>query len=84
MFRNTVMLCHQSLGFNRVARLAELPAGNLDAIRAETLRRFDLLLCPKTTEVELTSVAWPETIREPVIYFGCRVDELLAEIYRDL
>ena len=84
VFRNTVMLCHQTLGFNRVARLAESPADNLDEIRSETLRKFDLLFSPKTEEVQLTSVPWPETTREPVAYFGCRIDELLAEIYRDL
>ncbi len=82
VFRNTVMLCHQSLGFNRMARLAQ--AGDVDALHRETLRRFDLLTAPKVDDPKLGAVDWPEDQPYAVHYFGRRVDELLAEIYRDL
>jgi len=39
---------------------------------------------PKTDTELLAPVDWPEQENEPAHYFGRRIDELLAEIYRDL
>jgi len=85
IFRNTVLLCHQSLGFNRMSRLEKATVENLDALREETLRRFDLLKAATGKERErLAPVEWSKGSSDAVVYFGRRVDELLGEIYRDL
>lgn len=84
ILRNTVMLSHQALGFHRVARLASAGISNLPELREQTLRRFELLETPKTDTELWAHVNWPGQESEPAHYFGKRIDELLAEIYRDL
>lgn len=85
ILRNTVMLSHQVLGFRRVARLAKRGPDNLESLRDETLNRFKLLQAPKAEPPQdLRPIAWPRGEGEPFLYFGQRIDELLAEIYRDL
>jgi hypothetical protein len=84
ILRNTLMLSHQALGFHRVARLASGGIANLAELREQTLRHFELLTLPKTVTEPWPAVNWLGQESEPVYYFGRRIDELLAEIYRDL
>ncbi len=83
IFRNTVLLCHQSLGFNRMARLVSAPRPSIDALRSKTLRRFDSVLTAKGPDQPLPEIVWPDD-GSPTNYFGRRIDNLLVEIYRDL
>lgn len=85
ILRNTVMLSHQALGFNRVSRLGQAKLRDLDSLRQTTLARFDLLYAGKPeTAGKLERLEWPEETGEPAAYFGSRIDQLLAEIYLDL
>ncbi len=85
ILRNTILLSHQALGFNRVSRLAERHVQNLAALRSATLQRFHLLEAGKTDPaVPLQEIVWTEDTGEPAAYFGARIGYLLAEIYRDL
>ncbi len=85
ILRNTVMLSHQALGFNRVARLGHATFQDLDFLRETTLARFDALREAKPEMAgRWEKVVWPEETGEPAAYFGSRIDQLLAEIYLDL
>ncbi|MDQ6676313.1 MAG: FUSC family protein [Acidobacteriota bacterium] len=80
--RSTVLLCHESLGFGRAAQSQAGPFPEIEQHRGRTLRRFDLLTSGDRT-VELPQGAvWRRDQSEAFLYFGRRIDELLAEIYR--
>ena len=82
IFRATVLLCHYSLGFHRMARLSAGERMHIEGQRTSTLQRFAHL---QDTAIPFNSdTRWDQQDASAMAYFGQRLDDLLMEIHRDL